>query len=495
MTTRSETCEEGHLIPGLQELLDSLQIKSYFRLTEEKTLHLLYRAFHQEIDYLKSAYVVAQGEKDVCSTLSPSQILFGQEERYDEVDRTLTGVLALRWIYDNDYEKFKANQPKAVVLDRDSFTALCDYYSQSTKGFGDYETLFMLIVAQVTNDLGKSSDLINAVERRIGTGKLHHNHDVIMSQVLTNSSTRSLIPSFQCLSLDQQKVMEKHIRLSAHFNPGQLVQAESPPAALDILTNPQFSGPELTLKWLEYYLDLAGASGHLNHEGARQFFQPVFRGFWRARQLTTRVAIDETRLSPTDAYDTVLTDRIEWLEKKGWSPAQHFDILENPKDYAKARIFCMARIDNATKATQFNNIYDSLPEKVQANLEKGLRISGKPATSGRFATPAVLPAYMPQMLVNAQAMKEADGKTIVKDTTIAAAVAALLTYLSRVLILSEPELIDLPRDTVIVEREVKDIIGRLMRSDAFRADPSSVLNETVPLPAIAILQREDKYNC
>lgn len=474
---------QQRLTPGLLELHDSLRDKSYFSLNRNDTLFLLNRAFGPEIEYLKSAYVPFHPGISPCTTLSPSQVLFGT--KLDEVDRTLTGVLSLQWIYNKDHSTFIKHQNSAMSLTQQSFLILYDFFCRSTQNFEDYETLFILIILQITNDLGKSGDLRLAVEEQLGASRVSHNHDVIMSQALVNSSTRNLVPSFQCLRSDQQEIVEKHIRLSAHFNPGQLVQAECPPAALDILTDSQFGGPELTLKFLEYFMDLAGAKGHMNHEGAEMLIEPVLKSFWRACEITTRVAINSQHSSPRDAYNTILTDRVELLAKAGWVPAYNLNIRRSSTDYAKVRIFCMGRVVNAAKATQFNAIFDALPIATRTSLEIGLKISGKPGNDGQLGKPAVLPTYMPQMILNAAASEKSDE-----------AIAAVLTYMSRVLILNEKDKQSLEDvNTIIVERDVRNVLEKLIKSDDFRENPSSVVNETTPLPKAEVFQIHGVYDC
>lgn len=454
---------------GLRELKEKLKNRSFFSLSRDETLHLLDRAFGPEIDYLKSAYVSYHPGSSNCTSRKPSQVLFNKDG-FGEVNRTLTGVLSLQWIYKKDYATFTKHQNPKMRMKESTFEKLHKFFSESTNKFRDYERLYVLIILQITNDLGKSEELKKALEEQRGSENISNNHDVLMSQALETD----LIPSFQYLTLDQREIVAKHIQLSAHFNPGQLVQAECPPAALDILTDPRFGKDELTLKFLEYFLDLAGAKGHINWEGAEMLIEPVFNSFWRACELTTKVAINHKDMSSRLAYNTVLADRIDLLRKAGWTPATSFDIRHNATAYAKARIFCMGRAVSKEMAARYNTIFDQLPEDVQTNLKIGLK------NNGELSRPAVLPTYMPQMILIAGAAERSDE-----------AIAAVLTYMSRVLVLSETDLEQL-QDTVIVERDVRVVLEDLLKSSAFLANPASVVNTSIPdLPETEVFQKAD----
>src|ERR1700744_4235074 len=101
-------------------LQETIRLDRFYSLDETAILFQIKDAFEPELDRLKAARAVegteqqraiANGRSD---HPSPSQILFGFD--YDEVNRTLVGILALRWIHNRDYERFTGPQPSDTRL-------------------------------------------------------------------------------------------------------------------------------------------------------------------------------------------------------------------------------------------------------------------------------------------------------------------------------------------------------------------------------------------
>lgn len=444
---------------ALRLLFKSVQTGDFFSSSYVKVLRLLHAAFPTELEYLKTAYAAKSFSAPDTSTPSPSQVIF--RSKYEEIDRTLTGILALRWIYRNDYESFTRNQSAAFKLSDTSFKELRKFFCTKTKNFRDHQTVFTVLFLMITNDLGKSAsfeaDLSVHLPSKI---ELSQNHDMVMSQALRYRA--DLVPSFAFLPPNQQRSVRKLIQLSATFNPAQLVQAECPPAAVDTLVELRVSPEELDLKFMELYLDVAGARGHVNHEGAMTMIEPVLKSFQKALRVSSRVALRE--MTAQEAYNTILTERLTLL-------GYDWDVARSRKAYVKARLFCMGRIDTQASAEVVNQAYEFLDPTVQEALEQGLSVYGT------VNEPAIQSTYMPAMFESA--LRHPKPNT---------ALVPLLRYLSRVLHASKETLERVPnsRGAVVFERNVLDILEPLMASDEFKQNPAAVINGDVPLPELTV---------
>ena len=99
-----------------------------FAIPQDDFLRLVYQEFPADIDRLIRAYSI-RDEWCPPDSLSPSYIIF--KENYDEVNRTLVGVLSLRWIHLGQYETFVASQSPDLRLTRESFDWIRDFYAQT----------------------------------------------------------------------------------------------------------------------------------------------------------------------------------------------------------------------------------------------------------------------------------------------------------------------------------------------------------------------------
>ena len=162
-------------------LKETIELGKFYSLADEAILFQIHDAFEPELDRLKTAYAIQEpgtptnSTDSVCEAESPSQLLYGED--HDEVNRTLVGVLALRWIMNNEYEKFVANQPEAVRLHRDSFNWLRKLF---IKGLRTPSDLFALIMAMIINDLGKDLNLEDDYFTKTQKSVKGMNHDRIL---------------------------------------------------------------------------------------------------------------------------------------------------------------------------------------------------------------------------------------------------------------------------------------------------------------------------
>ena len=92
---------------------------SFFSLPRDFVLRLVHSEYEAELERLKTAYSIPTEKEITQHPPSPSQILYGAD--FDEVNRTLVGVLSLRWIFSRDYSSFADGQPLEYRLGRESF--------------------------------------------------------------------------------------------------------------------------------------------------------------------------------------------------------------------------------------------------------------------------------------------------------------------------------------------------------------------------------------
>lgn len=126
----------------------------FFSAPCEVLLPTLQEAFSWDLERLKRAYSIHDSSSPIPSAPSPSRLLNGID--HDEVNRTLTSVLALRWIHNEQYEVFVAAQPEPVHLFYESFDWIRDRVAAAV---ADPAGLTTLITAVIINDLGKDSTL------------------------------------------------------------------------------------------------------------------------------------------------------------------------------------------------------------------------------------------------------------------------------------------------------------------------------------------------
>lgn len=383
----------------------------------------------------------------------------------------MTGLNALRWIHQNDHASYTSNQPSSNKLTRKTFEEMRDLFLRYTST----QELLTLIMMQMTNDVGKSTDLRHLYyESNSRDDGFSVNHDMMM--YLAVRDRPELVPSFQQLPDAEMKLVQELLCVSAEFNPAQLIQAECPPEVMSILQEQSWTDDTIPAavdrKFLELFLDLSGALGQIDHEGAMTMTEPVVRSLLHALNISKLVAA--RRLTTEEAYYEVLEHRLHFLEEIGWTGK--LNVRNNDADLAKARIFCMGRVDSIEKANLFEDVIDSLPQDVKDGLAWGLRIDH---TIARQAT------YMPGMIANINTPEQ---------------LCALLGYLARVLFISDEDLTNTPRkkdgtlatDLVIVERDVMSIIKPLLKTKDFEERPMNIINDSTPLPPLQILKRSSE---
>ncbi|KAJ5721014.1 uncharacterized protein N7483_008948 [Penicillium malachiteum] len=330
--------------------IDILFRKELASLRDEELVQLLYADFGPEIDHLKGVPRAVEGD--------------GKD--FDEVNRTITNVRAVKWLLANEYEAFTANQPAVVKLSPETFQALRERVLPS---WDDPDYLLALIVALVVGDMGKDPHLGDEIAARQGTGDKHdhENHDECLAEAV---ECGILNKTLNRLSDARRKEVVLGINVGATLNIPQLTQGENVPGSLQPLL--QFRGHReaFNLKYQEIIFDVSGAGGHLDSRGATRMIEPVCQSFLQAWPILSDVITNERSLR--EAYDAVLQNRGELIAEKGFPLLSPTD----PSDRALLRLFAMGRVADQATAEQFQDAFRGLPDTTRDALTNGLNVDG-----------------------------------------------------------------------------------------------------------------------
>ncbi|KAL3472849.1 hypothetical protein BJX99DRAFT_261915 [Aspergillus californicus] len=412
-----------------------------FTLPEQDFLRLIYQNFEDEIGHLKDAYSIRSSSVNTPSTPSPSQILLGSD--YDEVNRTMVGVLALRWIHNGQYEAFVGTQPAAIKLSYQSFTWIRNLYQELVEQGG----LFALIVSIVINDLGKQPLLAQDYFSITGQDISSLNHDLILLKAIRVG----LIGCLDRLSCDDKTDVLRGLELGATLNFGQLAQAENSPASLSRLSNMKGYRRAFDLHFMEQILDVAGASGHLDWTCAQKLIQPIFDAY--AVGYASCTSIISGQLTPRRGYDHVLTQRASVLREQGFRELN----VRAPEDRALMRLLCMGGVIDLPIAQLYETAWESLGVASQLPLLRALN------NDGSMTMPAVQPTYAPALLSYALASIE-QGEQAKRQELL----TEIFRYLSRVMSLTGPPDVDL---SPVVERSVLWVVKDYVETGLLQDDP------------------------
>ncbi|KAI1477708.1 hypothetical protein F4774DRAFT_388285 [Daldinia eschscholtzii] len=421
-----------------------------FALPDEALLKLIHDEFEDELRRLKSAYSVGGRREVNISAKSPSSILYG--ENYDEVNRTLVGVLTLKWIYNGEYDTLVANQADALKLSRQSFQWIHDFYADSISNPNE---LYALITSIVVNDIGKDEQLASDYEKKTGENIASLNHDMILLKAVE----AGILGCLDRLSEEDRTDIIRGMELGAEFNFGQLAQAENAPACLSSLAKMKGHARSFRLRFQEQLLDIAGAAGHLDWTCAKKLTQSNFDAYHTVYDVG--MGIIEDGLSLRAGYDMVLARRLNLLHEMG---CRLLD-LNAEDDRAFARLLCMSSVAELATAELYNRVWSSLDENVRSSLRKYLNVDGS------VSEPAVQVTYIPALITQAV---DISGPSTIDDKE--RALRSALHYLCRVM--SAPDKPDGP--VSVIERNVLSTLKGIVQSPLFREDPTIL--ETAPIP-------------
>ncbi|OAL68778.1 hypothetical protein A7D00_7268 [Trichophyton violaceum] len=407
--SRKEEKPEGTQTVKDMALLASIEDGTFATLSDTQAVRLFGATFYWELGRLKHAKptVETSGTKTLGNLdddgLTPSQLLFGEDSV--EVNRTLVGMLALKWLWSNDYNSFTRHQNQERRLQPESFERL---YTILSGGLPHPYEIYALLVAIVVNDLGKDDSLQTSVAEI--TGQTYDNHD----EVLLAAANAQIIPSINTLQPDLRSDLMLGLEVGSSFNLAQLAQAENVPASLESIYAMRDRERAFFLKYMEVLLDIAGAAGHIDSRSAGAMVQPVFRSYLAVYDAL--VGAISGILSLNQAYDHVLTCRARILEETGFRRLS----ARIPEERALLRLLTMGRVADLSLAGCFSEAFGNLPENIRKNLVGGL------GADGLNMKPAILPYYAPGLI--AEALRSCAGSS---GNTKMHVVGALMRFLAR----------------------------------------------------------------
>ncbi|KAI0517060.1 hypothetical protein F5B22DRAFT_145247 [Xylaria bambusicola] len=442
---------------GTDTLYSELDKTSFFVLEDDKdVLRLVHDRFGNELERLKRAYSIHDPDAKLPSTESPSHILFGRQ--FDEVNRTLVGLLSLRWLYNDKYDTFCGAQPEAVALTRESFNWMRDMFQAGLKNNDDF---IALLTSIVVNDLGKDPQLASDYCAKTGEDISAQNHD----HILFKAVEAGLVPSFNRLSRGERADVLRGMKLGAELNFGQLAQAENVPVSLAALLELRERPRIFELGFMEQLLDIAGAGGHEDWTCAKVMIQPVLDAYRNVFEVSQSVIAGEIGLR--DAYDLILVRRGRELREKGFRQLR----VADSHDRALMRMLCMGRVISLETAHLYDSALEDLEVVTKASLIASLNVDGS------VGQPAVIATYAPAFFthgVSADGAGSGDEKR--------RRVQSLMRYLARVLKLDG---VPTSSSAVVVERNLLEVIQDIVDSDEFRANPEVLDKQDVPKGVIA----------
>ncbi|MCJ1256720.1 hypothetical protein MMC24_004544 [Lignoscripta atroalba] len=404
---------------GLAALRQHIHQGNLFDLTDTEAIKLFGCAFAPELHRLKNASSTV--ESSVCETLgtcgdgssSPSQLLFGTD--YAEVNRTLVGMLALKWLMLGDYETFTLYQKPAIKLCEQSFNKLRSIF---VEGLKDPEDIYALLIATVVNDIGKDPHLAQEVASITGHSIDGYNHD----KVVYAAAQLEMLPLLEDFDGSRKTDMILGLQFGSELNAAQLAQAENVPGSLKGALIMKGHKRAFDIKYMELLLDVAGSDGHIDSRCAEQMIEPVCQAYLTTQQVLLDIV--EERMTLRTGYDQVLRKRGDLLRERGFKSLS----VNLACDRALLRLLTMGRTATKEQAEWFTQAFDELPQCTRRALVLGLSVDGY--NDGR----AIVPYYMPALF--AEALKNMEGATGSKKVS---ALASLMRFLARVYDGTKPE--------------------------------------------------------
>jgi hypothetical protein len=448
-------------------LQETISAGKFFSLDESIILHQIQEAFEPEFERLKSARAVEGTEQQRAAANgqienpSPSQILYGCN--FDEVNRTLVGILALRWIHNDEYDRFTHSQPAETRLTRPSFEWLQGLYANGVK---DSDDLFALVLSMVINDLGKDPNLEEDYYFHTHNRLPDQNHD----SLLLEAARAGMVPALDYLDAVKRNEIMLGLELGSELNAGQLAQAESVPVNLEGLLNMRGHEHAFNLKFMEQILDVAGALGHLDSNGSKNFIEPVFQAFKTVHEVSLDIIAGNS--NPRQGYDKVLTKRGNMLSIKGFRRLS----VSDREERALLRLLTMGRTADKEQAELFSKAFHALDKENKDQLVAGLNVDGNVNET------AVLPYYMPAIIsTTLENTKTSD------EESKRRALTSLMRYLAKVLNSTSHDLAGLPQGSpfapevpgIIIERNMSKAQD-MINSPEFKENPDMLDNLGVP---------------
>jgi hypothetical protein len=427
-----------------QPLWESIRLNRFSNIDDTDAIKMLGKAFQHELEYLRHATATAEAgtsNEPTDEEQTPSKLLYGMS--YIEVDRSILGMLALKWVLADNYDAFTCCQPSAVKLRQESFAelrALCMICLQHP------EDIMTLLIAIVINDLGKSPHFAEEVEAATGRSITGSNHDVIVYI----AAKEDMIPCLRELDKARREDILLGLQFGADVNVAQLAQAENVPGSLKGASVMKGHPNAFSFKFLEVIFDVAGAGAHVDARCAKQMIEPVFRSYMTTYQVLLDVVEGHGTLR--ENYDRLLEEHGHNLERHGFRRLS----VGVPTERALLRLLVMGRsTSNKEQAEWFAKAFDELSNSGRQSLVDGLSVDG--IEDGE----AILPYYMPALF--AGGLRNSDKAPASK----VAALASLLRFLSRVYNHSMPVQ---GRPGIVVEHNLMYAMD-VVKNEAFYKDP------------------------
>ncbi|KAJ5653693.1 hypothetical protein N7490_000696 [Penicillium lividum] len=378
----------------MESLVEIVHRRELASLEDEDLVRLLYTQFGPEIDHLKRVPPAVEGDETASgnlsnNALSPSRLLFNED--FDEVNRSITNVRALKWVLANDYNAFVANQPPSVKLSLETFQSL---KRQTDSFLEDTDQLLALIIALIIGDIGKDPYLSDEISARKGTDKPdHENHDELLAEAV---ACGILDGPLNILSDARRADVILGVDVGATLNIPQLMQGENIPGSLQPILKFRGHPEAFYLKYLEIIFDVSGAGGHRDSCGAKRMIEPVCQSYLQAWPILKSIITDNTSLR--EAYDHVLRNRGQLVVEQGFPLLSTAD----PVERALLRLFAMGRVADRSMAEQIQEAFLGLSEFTRDALVEGLNVDG--VEDGQ----AVLLYYIPALFAETnRAMRDA----------------------------------------------------------------------------------------
>ncbi|EFQ99885.1 hypothetical protein MGYG_02897 [Nannizzia gypsea CBS 118893] len=440
-------------------LLASIEDGTFATLSDTHVIKLFGATFDWELGRLKHAKPTVESSKTTTlgnlddDGLTPSRLLFGED--FVEVNRTLVAMLALKWLWSNDYDSFTRHQNQTRKLQPESFERL---HAILSGGLPHPHEIYALLVAIVVNDLGKNDTLEMSVTET--TGQTYDNHD----EVLLAAAKAQLIPSINTLRSDMRSDLMLGLEVGSSFNLAQLAQGENVPASLESIYTMRDRERAFFLKYMEVLLDIAGAAGHIDSRSAGAMAEPVFRSYLAVYDAL--VGAISGIFSLNQAYDHVLTCRARILKDTGFRTLS----ARKPDERALLRLMTMGRVADISLAAYFSEAFDNLPKHIRKDLVDGL------GADGLNMKPAILPYYAPGLI--AEALRNCTGSS---EDTKRHAIGALMRFLARVYRETAPKALEYQQETSpnVIEVDLS-FTQMVVSGEDFRLDPTVL--DAVPIP-------------
>ncbi|KAE8353707.1 hypothetical protein BDV28DRAFT_132576 [Aspergillus coremiiformis] len=419
-------------------LHDIVREGKFIEIPDDTALDLFKEAFGTELSHLRDASPTVESGASKPLQGSPSQRVFRRD--FHEVNRTLTSMLAIKWVLAGDYATFTGGQ-KDNKLEVGSFEKLQTFCRDRLP---TPEEIYALIVAMAIDDIGKDKALAKDL------GMVEKNH----AEVLLEAVRREKVPALETVTEQNKKDIIQSLEIGSKLDISQMVQGETVPRSLLVLNDGRRLEKAFNIKAMVTFLDVGGAAAHCNPRGCVVMTQPVFRHYMKAIELLDSYRQEE---SPdwTECYGKYLAYRHAILEGAGLVSLS----AETLEGRALLRLLCMGRVETKARADQFLSAFTSLVPDTKQKLVNGLSVMG--IGDGKAILPYYAPGILSEMLRG------------VPEDRIMEFLRVFMRFLVKVYDGSQPD------RTKPDDLEERDLAGfqELVKTADFKRDPEILVRE------------------